>query len=93
MRWNTNGSYAASGSVWMLTPSTPARAIANSVSSIHSADANVSLTPVWPAQATELSSSIRNGGAVAVRDRDRSRAIPSSRSRAESASSRFGIDG
>ena len=44
----------------MLTPSTPTLTISNSVSSIHSADANVSLTPEVPAQATEFISSSLN---------------------------------
>ncbi len=55
-----NSSYAAPGSVWTLTPSTPTLAKPNSVSSIHSAAANVSLTPARPSQAAEFSSPIRN---------------------------------
>ena len=43
-----------------LTESTPTWARLKSVSSIHSAEANVSLTPRLPEQETELSSSTRN---------------------------------
>ena len=45
----------------MFTPSTPARAMLKRVSSTHSAEANVSLTPRAPPQETLLSSSARNG--------------------------------
>ena len=76
----------------MLTPSTPERAVANSVSSIHSADANVSLTPGWPAHATELSSSMRTVAPCLCAYAIASPA-PVSRSRAESGLSRFGIEG
>ena len=43
----------------MLTPSTPTAARLNSVSSAHSAEANVLLTPRLPAHAAEFSSSSR----------------------------------
>ena len=57
----------------MLTPATPSRAIANSSSSIHSADANVSLTPRLPLHPTELSSSICIGSPAVTGDRGRRR--------------------
>ena len=90
-----NSSYAAPGSKWTLTPSTPTLAKLNSVSSIHSADANVSLTPVrprHPASAAEFSSSTRN-----ARPRAWAAATYGATGRArpleELSLSRFGIDG
>ena len=55
-----NSSYLAPGSEWTLTPSTPVFARLNSVSSIQSADAKVSLTPFCPELEAEFSSSTRN---------------------------------
>ena len=76
----------------MLTPSTPERAIENSVSITHRAEANVSLTPGMPLQATELSSSTRKVApwlcAYAI-----SSPAPLSSPRVEAGASRLGIDG
>ena len=47
--------------MWKLTPLTPTAAKLNIVSSDHSADANVSLTPLAPWQEAEFISPIRNG--------------------------------
>ncbi len=58
---NVNSSYGAFEYVWMLTPSTPTRAIWNTASSAHSDETNPLLTPgAWP-QDTEFISSIRSG--------------------------------
>ena len=56
---NEKSWYAAPGQVCMFTPSTPTRASANSVSTAHRADANVSLTPARPEHETEFISSSR----------------------------------
>jgi hypothetical protein len=47
--------------MWKLMPSTPARAMLNIVSSAHSAEANVSLTPGAPWHEALFISSTRNG--------------------------------
>jgi hypothetical protein len=47
--------------MWKLTPSTPTLAMLNIVFSAHSADANVSLTPLAPRHDAELISVSRNG--------------------------------
>ena len=54
------------GTVWMLTPVTPVRAISNIASSTHRAEAKVSLTPRVPPHEIPFISSTRSGSWCAV---------------------------
>ena len=56
-----NSSYVAPGYVWMFTPSTPTRAIWNTASSAHSAEANDWATPLSTPHEIVFISSIRSG--------------------------------